>query len=208
MSRRGSRSWIARGWLRAKRRPASSCSNANSVRFTVTGSCFAIQRRSARWAAASSSTLGRPERGRRWPDRLVSIAALAAADPKQSLLSLLSGDPGWLDLDRFALARGLTAEAAAALWHPLNFRRVEAGGTSFGFGWHKWQALEVAIMAALADYHKKAPDSPGLEQDRLRRALDIRLPVPAFAPPLRRWPGIVSLGARGRGSSCQVTRSV
>jgi selenocysteine-specific elongation factor len=33
---------------------------------------------------------------------------------------------------------------------------------------------------ALEDYHKRAPDSPGLEQDRLRRVLDIRLPGPAF----------------------------
>ena len=120
------------------------------------------------------------ERGRRRPDRLVSIAALAAADPKQAFLSLLSGDPGWVDLDRFALARGLTAQAAAALWRRLNFRRVEAGGASFGFGWPKWQALARAIVAALAEYHKKVPDSAGLEQDRLRRALDIRLPVPAF----------------------------
>ena len=120
------------------------------------------------------------ERGSRRPDRLVSIAALSAADSRQALLSLLSGDPGWVDLDRFALARGLTAEAAAALWRPLNFRRVAADGASFGFGWRKWEALAQAIVAALAEYHRKVPDSAGLEQDRLRRALDIRLPVPAF----------------------------
>jgi selenocysteine-specific elongation factor len=35
-------------------------------------------------------------------------------------------------------------------------------------------------VAALADHHKKVPGSPGPEQDWLRRALDIRLPVPAF----------------------------
>ena len=81
----------------------------------------------------------------------------------------------------FAIARGLTAEAAAALWRPLSFRRVEAIGTSFGFGWCKWQALAQSIVAALADYHKDVPDSAGLEQDRLRRALEMRLPVPAFA---------------------------
>jgi selenocysteine-specific elongation factor len=120
------------------------------------------------------------ERGRRRPERLVAIAALTEADPQQALLSLLSGDPGWVDLDRYALARGLAAGVAATLWGPTNFRRVEAGGTSFGFGWPKWQALAQAIVAALADYHKKVPDSPGLEQDRMRRALDIRLPVPAF----------------------------
>jgi selenocysteine-specific elongation factor len=79
-----------------------------------------------------------PERGRRRPERLVAIAALTEADPQQALLSHLSGDPGWIDLDRFALARGLAARVAVALWRPMNFRCVEASGTSFGFGWPKW----------------------------------------------------------------------
>jgi selenocysteine-specific elongation factor len=101
-----------------------------------------------------------PARGRRRPDRLVSIAALAAADPNKALLSLLTGDPGWVDLDSFAVARGPTPEAAAAPWRPLSFRRVEASGTSFGFDWHKWQALAQAIVATLADYHKDGPTAP------------------------------------------------
>lgn len=62
-----------------------------------------------------------PERGRQRPERLVAIATLTEADPQQALLSLLSGDPGWVDLDRFALARGLAARVAAALWRPMNF---------------------------------------------------------------------------------------
>ena len=93
-----------------------------------------------------------------------------------------------------------------ALWRPMNFRCVEASGTSFGFGWPKWQALAQAIVAALEDYHKKVPDSPGLEQDRLRRAVDIRLPGPAFdaAATAMVEDGILR---RGRGSSCLVTPS-
>jgi hypothetical protein len=38
--------------------------------------------------------------------------------------------------------------------------RLAAGRTSFGFGWPKRQALAQAIVAAMADYHKKVPDSP------------------------------------------------
>ena len=37
-----------------------------------------------------------------------------------------------------------------------------------------------AGTGALEDYHKKVHDSPGREQNRLRRVLDIRLPGPAF----------------------------
>ena len=147
-----------------------------------------------------------PKRGRRRPERLVAIAALTEADPQQALLSHFSGDPGWVDLDRFALARGLAARVAVALWRPMNFRCVEASGTSFGFGWPKWQALAQAIVGALEDYHKRVPDSPGLEQDRLRRVLDIRLPGPAFdvAATAMVEDGILR---RGRGSSRLVTPS-
>jgi selenocysteine-specific elongation factor len=37
-----------------------------------------------------------------------------------------------------------------------------------------------SVHLHMADYHKKVPDSPGLERGRLRRALEMRLPVPAF----------------------------
>jgi Elongation factor SelB, winged helix len=60
---------------------------------------------------------------------------------------------------------------------------------------------------ALEDYHKRVPDSPGLEQDRLRRVLDIRVPGPAFDATTTAMVRRVSFGARGRGSSCLVTPS-
>ena len=144
MSRRGAQSWIARGWLRVKRRSVSSCSNATSA---LHGDRFVFRDSAARRAAGGGIVVDPwpPERGRRRPERLVAIAALTEADPQQALLSHLSGDPGWVDLDRFALARGLAARVAVALWRPMNFRCVEASGTSFGFGWPKWQALAQAI---------------------------------------------------------------
>ena len=122
-----------------------------------------------------------PERGRRRPHRLAALASLAEADVQRALLRLLSGEPGWVDLKRFALARNLTAEAAAELWRKSEIVRVEGGAASFGFGRHNWRALVGMVRAALAAHHQKASDSPGLEEDRLRLALDIRLPPDVFS---------------------------
>ena len=122
-----------------------------------------------------------PERGRRRPQRLVALASLAEADPQAALLRLLSDDPGWVNLSRFTLARNLTAEAAAELWRESEIVRVDGRGAFFGFGRHNWEALVGAVRTALAAHHRKVPDSPGLEENRLRLALDIRLPPDVFA---------------------------
>src|SRR5260370_762172 len=50
-----------------------------------------------------------PERGRRRPHPLAALASLAEAEWQRALLRLLSGQPGWVDLTRFALARHSTA---------------------------------------------------------------------------------------------------
>lgn len=122
-----------------------------------------------------------PERGRRRPQRLAALSSLANMEPQHALLSLLSDDPGWVDLDRFARARNLTAEAAAELWRASEIVVVEAGGVSFGFGRQNWQTLVRAVHAILAAHHQKMPDSPGLEEQRLRLALDVRLPPDVFS---------------------------
>jgi selenocysteine-specific elongation factor len=122
-----------------------------------------------------------PQSGRRRPHRLAALASLADTNPQRAVLGLLSADPGWVDLHRFALARNLTAKAAAELWRACDIVSVEAGGSCFGFGCGNWQALLRAVRATLAAHHREVPDSPGLEQHRLRIALDRRLPVDVFS---------------------------
>jgi selenocysteine-specific elongation factor len=121
------------------------------------------------------------ERARRRPQRVAALASLASADARMALLGVLSGDPGWVNLKRFARARNLTAEAAEALWRRSKIVRVDRGGGSFGFSPHHWQATVAAVQTALAMHHQKVPDSPGLEEQRLRLALDTRLPADVFS---------------------------
>jgi selenocysteine-specific elongation factor len=106
---------------------------------------------------------------------------LAEPDAQRALLRLLSGEPGWVDLQRFALARNLSAEMAAELWRTSEIVRVDGGSASFSFGRHFWQTLVEAVREALAAHHQNVSDSPGLEENRLRLALGIRLPPGVFS---------------------------
>ena len=128
------------------------------------GSCFAIQQRGA-WSAAS--TPGRPTAADGGRERLLSIAAPAAADPKKPFLA--------------------------------SFPKIRVG---------PWQVLELPVVAALARYHQRASDSPGLEQDRLRPTLDVRLPVPAFDAVITAVVRDGALPHEGPWLSCRVTRPV
>ena len=124
-----------------------------------------------------------PVRGRRRPGRLATLAALASPDPAAALRALADLPPGAIDLPRFARARCLDATAAAALWSSAE---LSVAG-DFGFAVARRQTLGEAAVEALRRHHTAAPDSPGLERDRLRLALPERLPTPAFAALLEDW---------------------
>ena len=140
--------------------------------------------------ASASRTLGGgvvldpypPARGRRRPERLAALAALALPEPAMALAELLRVSPSGVDLDRFALAAGMTPGEAEAAWREAGTRLLKAEGQRYGFGVApaRFETLRRAVRAALAAHHQAAPDSPGLERDRLRLALPERLPPPLF----------------------------
>ena len=121
-----------------------------------------------------------PQRGRKHPQRLSILASLGEPDPRQALSRLVAGNPGWVDLTRFALARNLTSAAAAELWETCELVRVGAGDASFGFGPRKWPSLVRRVQRALGAHHQAAPNTPGLEPNRLRVALGPLLPADVF----------------------------
>jgi selenocysteine-specific elongation factor len=135
-----------------------------------------------------------PQRGRRRPQRLWALAALADKDPRRALLQFVSGDPGWIDLNCFELARNLTPAEAAELWRTRDLVRVGAGDAFFGFRHQNWQSLLDRVQAVLALHHQAAPSAPGLEEGRLRAALDLQLPVDVFS---------AAIGAMARDGTIQ-----
>lgn len=120
-------------------------------------------------------------RGRRQPQRLKALAALQEANPAAALAALLSGASDGVDVDRFNLARNLSAASAAELWRASGAVRVETRVGQFGFAARNWQALAENIAATLAAHHDEVPESPGIEPHRLRLALAPRMPADVFA---------------------------
>jgi selenocysteine-specific elongation factor len=140
--------------------------------------------------AAASRTLGGgvvldpfpPARGRRRPERLAALSALARPQPAEALSALVEALPGGVDLDRFALLSGLTPAEALAATTASGARLLNADAHRHGFALApgRLDALRRAIAAALAAHHRKSPESPGLELDRLRAALGERLSPALF----------------------------
>jgi selenocysteine-specific elongation factor len=119
-------------------------------------------------------------RGRRRPERLAVLAALGEPHADAALRRLAAGEPGWIDLRRFALSWNLAPEAAAALWRACDLVLSGEAGGGFGFSRARWQQLKDDTLRALTAYHQKSPESPGIVQERLRQALASRLPPPVF----------------------------
>jgi selenocysteine-specific elongation factor len=104
-----------------------------------------------------------PTRYRRTPERLAELSACelpTAAQRREQLLALSSLG---LDLARFAQAEGL-AEAL----------------DGWALGPQARQALIARLLAALADFHAKAPDELGPDAARLRRLVAPRIAEPLW----------------------------
>ena len=117
-----------------------------------------------------------PSRGRRTPQRLAILAALSERDAEQALAALMAVPPGWVDLAGFAVARNLSAEELAILTVDLPMQIA----ATWGFTPPIWDGLRDVLLQTLADFHKANPDLPGLQNERLRTALSIKIPPAPF----------------------------
>jgi selenocysteine-specific elongation factor len=123
-----------------------------------------------------------PARKRRAPERLALLAAAREPDLRRAVATLLSAPPGLLDRAAFARDRSLSeAEETVAF--------AAADGAAIGglaVAPERLAALEAGLAAALSDYHAGNPEQQGLGRERLRIALEPRLPKDAFLAFLRR----------------------
>ncbi len=146
----------------------------------LAGDRFILRDQSARRTIGGGRILDPfpPARGRRRPERLAALAALAGPDAETALAGLIALSPGWVDLARFELAWNLADPAA--LWRGADLAVIGEGKERFGLERGRADRLGGELKDALADYHRKTPDSPGLELDRLRLAMARRLPPAVF----------------------------
>ena len=128
---------------RAARRPAASC---------------ATSRRSAPSAAACVLDPWPPARGRRRPQRLATLRALERPSAAAALRDLIDGEPGWVDLSRFAQMWNLTASEAAETWH--QGRPDHRGGNGPAvriLAVQRCDSVCRAVVETLGDHHAKSP---------------------------------------------------
>jgi selenocysteine-specific elongation factor len=113
-----------------------------------------------------------PATRRRKAERLPVLAALDHAEPAPALAALLALEPpDGVDLGRFATQCNLQSDAARALAQAVPHREVVEGTTALAFAQGQLEKLVTRIGEVLTTHHKRAPDSPGLTQETLQRAL-------------------------------------
>ena len=118
-------------------------------------------------------------RGRNREERRAYLAAMTLPDATTALPAALAALPGGLDLDAYGQAWNLNQGERAALLHEPSLR--VCGGPTLAITVARWQALEGALLAALALEHREHPERLGLGERELERALRQRLRSGVFA---------------------------
>ncbi len=121
-----------------------------------------------------------PARKRRTPERRAILAAASCADHAEALQALLAAAPFHVDLAAFARDRALSGVQFAAIGRKLDFAELAGGGKAIGLSREIFARLVDSLLATLGAWHADNPDLPGLGLERLRMALEPRLPALAF----------------------------
>jgi selenocysteine-specific elongation factor len=118
-----------------------------------------------------------PARRRRTLERRQQLKALAVDDVESSLRALLAAPPyvwGWADFTR---DHALSEAQAALLADRLELVALTGGIAMLP---ETWQIFRAALSDLLMAFHAENPDLQGMGRERLRLALQPRLPAPAF----------------------------
>ena len=121
-----------------------------------------------------------PTRKRRTPERRAILRAASHADSREALRALLATPPRVVDLAGFARDRAISAPAFAAMAQDLDLVELASGGAKIGLARETFDRLLDSLVATLGAFHADNPDLPGLGLERLRLALEPRLPAPVF----------------------------
>jgi selenocysteine-specific elongation factor len=121
-------------------------------------------------------------RGRRRPQRLAQLQALEAPTAAESLAALLALAPvDGVDLTAFATLWNLDDAERAALLQAVPHTALGDGATQLAFAPAQLERFSAALVAALNQHHRKAPDSPGLMLEPLRRSIELKPRADVFA---------------------------
>jgi selenocysteine-specific elongation factor len=127
-----------------------------------------------------------PLRRRRTPERQAQRAALAIADPVSACAALLAAPPFACDLAAFARDHAMSAIETERLVETLGLVVLEAGDARTAVGEDRWRDFMSKVVCTLAAHHMENPDAQGIGREKLRLAVEPKLPAPAFVAALQR----------------------
>jgi len=125
-----------------------------------------------------------PQRKRRSAERQAQLDAAAIDDPVEAARALLSIPPFYLDATAFLRDRALEADEAPLI-AALHAVALPHGASTLIMLPERWQAFRATLLERLAHFHTDNPDLTGMGVERLRLALEPRLPAPAFRAALQ-----------------------
>ena len=127
-----------------------------------------------------------PATRRRRAQHLAVLDALEQATPEAALAALLAlALPAGVDAQRFATLWNLGQAQQQALAAAVPQQAVTDGQAQWLFAPAQIERYAQAIREALAAHHRRKPDSPGLTQEQLQRALRDKPAGAVFALLLR-----------------------
>ena len=102
-------------------------------------------------------------------------------DDGTALAALLETAAAGINLDRFAAARNLTAPDLDILAELVPMRTLPTAAGRLAFSEERWDGVRAAVLAGLAAWHAKNPDTVGPGENRVLTGTGIRLPGDAAA---------------------------
>ncbi len=148
-----------------------------------------------------------PARKRRTPERLAQLDALASINPEQALVALIECAV-YVDVGSFARDHALTLDEVERMAGRLEAVRLSGSNSLFALSARTWLRIKRNVLAALDAFHTANPSLAGIDAERLRRRLDLKLPAAIFACVLQallQARDIVSEGGSFRLSGHQAT---
>jgi selenocysteine-specific elongation factor len=127
-----------------------------------------------------------PATRRRRVQRLAALAALDRPTPAEALASSLALEPpAGIDAGQFATLWNLTPADRQALLAGVAHRVIDDAGRELLFAPGQIERYARAVTGHLGAFHRKQPDSPGLTQEQLQRAIRDKPAGAVFALLLR-----------------------
>ncbi len=127
-----------------------------------------------------------PAKGRRRSERVALLQAMDQPTPAAALAALLALQPAaGVDAGAFATQWNLTEPDRNTLWAAVPHRSIGEGGQHLLFAPAQTERYTAALASHLQAHHRKQPDSPGLSQEQLQRAVRDKPAGALFGPLLR-----------------------